>query len=274
MENIELLTEKKKKEEGNENTENSVTTTTTNLENGVEVDWKGSEITEGDTLTPSEEVETVSEESGATETKPEDGLFEIKEAAVQGSENGVAEKGKNSVEKMFTQSQVNEMVGKARQEGRDAGLKNLLLRYGVDKEDELDEIFGKGQTYDDLNDDYSTQGNSFKQVVAENALLKSHIDETRWDDVKLILGGKGLEVTAENIEAFIPSHPEWKKTETQVESQGKTISPEQAEQFAQNMGGEQKTEKPAILKKLGNEPSAKTEETESEQVKRLFGFDL
>lgn len=202
---------------------------------------------EGDTLTPSEEnVESLSHENA-------DGEESVKPP-----------------EKMLTQSQVNELVGRARQEGRESALRDLLARYGVNDDKELDSIFGKGQTYDDLNDDFSLQNKSLKEVSAENALLKSRIDEERWDDVKLILGGKGLEINSENIEALIPSHPEWRPT---AEAMTKTLSPEDMETLVKNAATEVKTEEPpTILRKLGNGMTEKAEESEEVTFKKLFGF--
>ena len=202
----------------------------------------------GDTLTPSEE----SSES-----------IDIKDEANK------AERAANVVtEKMLTQSQVNELVGRARQEGRESALKELLERYGVGTDAELDDVFGKGQTYDDLNEEFRTQGNSYKAALAENALLKSKIDPERWEDVKLILGGKGLDVTAENIEAMIGTHPEWRGA---VAEHKTLVTPEMAEQMVKD-AADNRVEKPATLRKLGNEPTPEKPATEEEQVKKLFGF--
>lgn len=162
-------------------------------------------------------------------------------------------------EKMLTQSQVNEIVGRARQEGRESAMKDLYGRYGVSGDEELDEVFGNGQRYYDLDDEYRNQGDSLKALQAENALLKTKVDESRWGDIKLILGGKGLEITPENIEAEIPSHPEWRRG-------GESVSPiEEREQ----------SEKPATLRKLGGEAKP-TEDASDEEVEKrlnsLFGM--
>lgn len=188
------------------------------------------------------------------------------------SSESIDTNGRNHVvqEKMLTQSQVNELVGKARKEGRESALRELLERYGVNSDSELDDVFGKGQTYDDLNDEFQTQGNSYKAALAENALLKSKIDPNRWEDVKLILGGKGLEVTAENIEAMIATHPEWRGA-TATEETATTVTPEMAEKMAKN-SVHKSVETPATLRKLGNEPTPEVTSTEEEQVKKLFGF--
>lgn len=136
---------------------------------------------------------------------------------------------KEEVEKaIFTQTQMNRLAGKAREEGRTSALKDLFARYGVADEDELNGIFGKGQTYDDLNDEYAAQGNSIREVKAENALLRTGIVPERWDDVKAILGTKGLEVSQDNITAELATHPEWRGAS--VDTTEKTpLTPEMAE---------------------------------------------
>ncbi len=110
---------------------------------------------------------------------------------------------------MFTQEQVNELVGRARQEGRKSAAQELFKRYGVESDDELNDLFGKGQSYEVLNDDYQTQSGEFRRISAENALLKSKVPENRWEDVMLILTGKGLDITPDNIMAMSETHPEW-----------------------------------------------------------------
>ena len=174
-------------------------------------------------------------------------------------------------EKMFTQSQVNQMVGKARKEGRESAMKELLSRYGVDSEDEMNDVFGRGQAYDYLNDEYETQSTSMKDVNAENALLKTRISEDRWDDVKLILNGKGLDVNAENIEMFLPSHPEWRNAATlEPASELPSSEPTSVRQGVEKMV---EPKQPAMLRKLGHESKTEPDtETEDEKAKKLFGL--
>lgn len=158
-----------------------------------------------------------------------------------------------SEEKMLTQSQVNEIVGQARREGRESAMRELWERYGVSGDDELDEVFGNGQRYCDLDDEFRVQGDSLRAMQAENALLKTKVDEARWGDIKLILGGKGLEITPENIEAEIPSHPEWRRAE-----------PREAEAAAE----------PTVLRKLGGEAKSVEDDSESEQDRAMKMFGL
>lgn len=210
-----------------------------------------------------EAVETaVSEDENGDESEPEP------EAEQQPQQQ-------QPMEKMLTQSQVNELVGRARQEGRESALKELYGRYGVSGDSELNDVFGRGQAYLTLDDDFKAEQSSNKALLAENALLKTKVDESRWEDIKAILGSKNMDITPENIEAEIPTHPEWRQTvsvqqQSQVQPQQDSLQP-QPQQAAQ--------QQQAVLRKLGSESTAKNgengddEESEKEQAMRLFGFN-
>jgi hypothetical protein len=213
----------------------------------------------GDTLTPTQDNENIEESIDSQDE----------------GENGEEVEQVESEEKMLTQSQVNELVGKARQEGRESAMKELLGRYGVGTEDEMNDIFGRGQAYDDLNDEFVGQTTSLKNVMAENALLKTNILEDRWDDVRLILNGKGLDVTKENIEAMLSTHPEWKGSvggDVVQPEQNKILTPEMGEQLAKQPP-KTPSEPQGTLRKLGTPLSTIPQESEDDMVKRLFGLD-
>ena len=181
------------------------------------IDEVKEELENGGTRTPSDEVKTEDEKIEKIETTPE--------PTKDGEEVEGAESKDEVEEKKFTQAQLNELIGIARQEGRKSALKDMLTRYGVNDENELNDVFGRGQQYDVLSDDYENQSGAYKNVLAENALLKTKVPENRWEDVKLILGGKGLEVTEENIASMLPTHPEWQeivKTQEAENSEGET----------------------------------------------------
>ena len=174
------------------------------------------------------------------------------------------------MEKMLTQSQVNELVGRARQEGRESALKELYGRYGVSGDSELNDVFGRGQAYLTLDDDFKAEQSSNKALLAENALLKTKVDESRWEDIKAILGSKNMDITPENIEAEIPTHPEWRQT----------VSVQQQSQVqAQPQQDSLQPQQQAVLRKLGSESTAKDggngddEESEQERAMKLFGFN-
>lgn len=179
------------------------------------------------------------------------------------------------MEKMLTQSQVNELVGRARQEGRESALKELYGRYGVSGDSELNDVFGRGQAYLTLDDDFKAEQSSNKALLAENALLKTKVDESRWEDIKAILGSKNMDITPENIEAEIPTHPEWRQT-VSVQQQQSQAQPQQDSLQPQP---QQAQPQQAVLRKLGSESTAKDggngddEESEQERAMKLFGFN-
>ena len=161
-------------------------------------------------------------------------------------------------EKTLTQSQVNEIVGRMRQELREKLTKELtetirhefLERYGVESDDELNDVFGKGQAYESLNDDYTAQSGRLQELSTENALLKSKADPERWEDIKLILSGKGLEVNEDNIVSESETHPEWFRAE-----KPQIIDTAKMEQFTDNLQKKDFVQpKKAVIKKLGNDP--------------------
>lgn len=233
---------------------------------GVEANVEANEVpTEGEGECESEEVEPESEpEPIANDPEPiADDPEPIAEEPVQ-------------PEKMLTQSQVNELVGRARQEGRESAMRELYGRYGVSSDEEMNDVFGRGQTYAALDDEYNKQKESMVQLMTENALLKSNIDAARWDDVKYILKGKGYEVTPENIEAEIASHPEWRTASvatasTNVEGGGGTVGvPNQPQPQPQQQQAQQP---PTVLRRLGSEATVKDDvDTEEDRVRNLFGM--
>lgn len=236
-----------------------------------------------DTLTAGQETDGTKED---TEVKTEEPSVDMSAEEKSGAENSVetenlsqdtAQTDAPEVEKaIFTQSQVNKLAGKAREEGRASALKELFARYGVADENELNGIFGKGQTYDDLNEEYAAQGNSVREVRAENALLRTNIVPERWDDVKAILGTKGLEISQENITAELATHPEWRGSSVAVETEKKPFSPEMGEQLKNTP-----TQKPdateskmSPLRRLGTENGENESPEISEEKKILSMFGL
>lgn len=178
------------------------------------------------------------------------------------------------MEKMLTQSQVNELVGRARQEGRESALRELYGRYGVSGDSELNDVFGRGQAYVTLDDDFKAEQSSNKALLAENALLKTKVDESRWEDIKAILGSKNMDITPENIEAEIPTHPEWRQIAAAQPQQQPQSQPQPQQDSLQPQQQQQ-----AVLRKLGSESTAKDggngddEESEKERAMKLFGFN-
>lgn len=220
----------------------------------------------GDTLTPSD----VPELSSDTEPTAE----QVEEDLPGNGENG--ENVDEELERLLTQSQVNEIVGRTRTETREKALREIYDRYGVNGDEELNNIFGRGQAYDVLNEEYTTQGSQLKQVLAENALLKSGISQGRWEDAKAILTAKGLDITQDNIISELQTHPEWLGNAQVNDMQNqstKPLSPQMAEQFAQGYPNPQKIEKPSVIRKVGSEvQSIPNDMSEDDQINKWFGL--
>ena len=211
-------------------------------------------------------------ESDVAEQQPE---APVNEQPVQEQQPEPEPESEPEPEKMLTQSQVNELVGKARQEGRESAMKELYGRYGVNDDNEMNDIFGKGQGYDVLNDEYQALDGNYKNLSAENALLKTGIITTRWDDVKAILGMKGLDVTVENIQALLPTHQEWQNvTPAAAPEQGKEFTPEMGEVLADTAKPKVGADKqPGTIRKFGsNVPDNSNADDEDNIVKNLFGL--
>lgn len=117
--------------------------------------------------------------------------------------------------RMFTQEQVNELVGKARAEGRERGYKQAkdeaLQRYGVESDDELDTIFTDGSRFGELRARNADSESKYREAMAELALVKSGILPSRQSDVRAILSANGMDITEENIASMVETHPEWVK---------------------------------------------------------------
>ena len=155
---------------------------------------------------PDPEQVQAQDEHALTETEDEEEL-------------GIAET--SATEPMFTQSQVDEIAGKVRKETREKVTKDFFQRYGVNSADELDNLFGDAQRFETIKGQYDEEKAAWSQADAARAqelnelkesvaLLSSGIDRNRYEDAKFILRGKGLDVTVENIESELATHPEWK----------------------------------------------------------------
>ena len=198
------------------------------------------------------------------------------ETAIQEPGEEIVEPETTPVERTFNQAQVDELVGKARTKAREKLLGEWLERYGVGSDDELNELFGKGQAYGVLNDDYANAQAELKRVMGENALLKSGINETKWDDARAILMFKGLEITPENLASELATHPEWQGVAQQQQTAvSNIITPESAQRMADqaDLNRVKPQGVPSTIKSLGNERTAgKVASNEEDTISKLFGL--
>lgn len=217
------------------------------------------EVEEKEPTTPAEPDGTSPEEPVQTEpeiVEPEPEILE---------ENGVTE---TSI-KTFTQDDVDKLVGDTRIKTREKTFRYIYDRYGVKDEDELDSLVANAQRYDTQKEMYESDKASWEAEKEENtkklgemsetiALMQSGVDKDRYEDVKLILKGKGMPITLENIEAEMETHPEWKKVEVEDEKeQTKSVAPTVPTVSTR-------------ITRLGNEPKPVPQESEEEQAEKLF----
>lgn len=262
------------------------------LDEEKEIKEEVKEEVAGDTQTPNE-VPNVNTEPEATEEQVEDANLNEDNAQVTPTPSPVAEEQSEvpsednanvdeQIEKMLSQSQVNELIGNTRTETRDKTrtevMNEIYGRYGVSGDDELNDIFGRGQAYDVLNEDFNNQNSQLREALAENALLKTGISESRWGDAKAILASKGLEVNQDNIMAELVTHPEWKAVpsmEGGAPHNTQPLTPQGAEQIVQNTRGPMTPHngEPSVIRRLGeNGESVPSAEAEDAKMKRLFNL--
>lgn len=171
-------------------------------------------------------------------------------------------------ERMFTQSQVNEMMGECRMSTRERTFRYIYDRYAVSGEKELDDLMGNAQRYETLRERYEADRKGWDDQSKERetalnglkeqiALMQSGVDASKYDDVKAILGYKGLEISADNIQAELAGHPEWKATQPAA---------------APNPNFMKKPEPQSKLSILGNEPKAGPSPEEEEEAMALRYF--
>ncbi len=169
--------------------------------------------------------------------------------------------------KTFTQEQVNELVGKARAEGRQKGMEqamaDLRSRYGVDDDDQMDSIFRDGSRYGELGARYADVGNQLRDAMTQIAMMKSHILPERESDVRAILGAMGKDVTEESIGEMLATHPEWVSA-PESDDGGFSLPKKPIPQPTPGQGAE--------AGRLGVEPKAEEEESDEARAMRLFNL--
>lgn len=169
--------------------------------------------------------------------------------------------------KTFTQPELDKIVGDTRVRTREKTFRYIYDRYGVKDEAELDALVANAQRYDTQKEMYDNDKASWEHERDENsqkladmseqiALMQSNIAPERYEDAKLILKGKGMEVNLENIQTELETHPEWAKEQPVVPEPTPEPKPEP---------------KPIMrIKTLGNEAQPAKEESEDEQAQKVF----
>ena len=195
----------------------------------------------------------------------------VEEVSVENSDREIP-----SAEKLFTQSQVNDLVGKTRMETREQTYRAIYGRYGVNDEIGMDELVGNAQMYETVKGEYDEARKGWEETNASRdaelakvkehvALLESGIDKSRFDDAKAIIKAKGLEVTAENIQNELATHPEWNGS-INKEDINPNFRPDP------NLKPQTTTSPESTIKVLGNEGNSDTGGMSEEEyaMKKLF----
>lgn len=222
----------------------------------------GPDAVEGKMETEETETEGVPAETPAADQPTGDGA-------------GEGEDPDEPAEKMLPQSQVNELVGKAREEGRQKGrqeaMSELLGRYGVDNDEALDRLFVDGSRFGEEHDRYLDSSTQLEAANAELALLKSGIPEEKHNDVKAILAYANMPISVETIKSLLPTHPEWLGNQAQAMGQpmgqpaGQPAPMPMPKPVPERMG--------AIPQRPAPQSSqAEREKAEEAEAMKMFGF--
>ena len=185
--------------------------------------------------------------------------------------DGTADEEPQPQEKMISQGEVDRIIqariakvkAKASEEAREAARKEFFERYGCGDDNELDEMFGNGQKYKLLNDEYGHSQKELEALRSENALLKSGVREEKFNDVMAVLSYNGQPVTVETIAAAAESHPEWFGDVTQSTTVNAAQEPNSTVQ---------KPVKPSIIKSVGSGPSTPAQKSEKELAFEQMGL--
>lgn len=103
--------------------------------------------------------------------------------------------------KTFNQEQVNDFVRER--------LNKFYKRYGVENKQGLDELVGKAQSYNIMEERYNNAMSELSSYKEMNAFLKNNINPDKYDDVRAYFKGKELEFNEENLVNELQNHGEW-----------------------------------------------------------------
>ena len=124
---------------------------------------------------------------------------------------------------------------------------SMYTKYGVKDSGELDSLFEKAKTYDDI---IKARDEALETV----AFLRNNIDANRYDDVRTYFKGKGLQFTEEELKRQLESHPEWSgKKEENPSVSNKPVT---------------------TVTPIGTASSGPTNKSEKDMAKKIFGDDL
>jgi hypothetical protein len=113
--------------------------------------------------------------------------------------------------KPLTQEEFDKALKERLAQKEKSDLEKVYARLGIKDDKELDELVKKAQAYDGAKKALDETSGKSQKDSEELAFVKNGIDESRYDDVRLILKGKGKEINSDNIKAELATHKEWLK---------------------------------------------------------------
>ena len=143
-------------------------------------------------------------------------------------------------------------------------------RYDTQKEMYDEDKLAWDEERKSWNSERDETNSRLTEMSEQIALMQSGIDPERYEDAKLILRGKGMKVTVDNINAQLETHPEWKKADNKAGEVENSVTENQPEKQSENQPEKVTTR----IKALGNEPQPVPEMTEEEEAEKLFKMNF
>jgi flagellar capping protein FliD len=163
-----------------------------------------------------------------------------------GQEATGGQTGTNSPETSFTKERVNELMRKRVERSHQA----FFTRYGVKDLNELDELFGKAGSVDqmksqieELTSKHTELENRYKEMTKKYAFSSRNIKPDKYADIETYFKGKGLEINEDTLNEELKGHSDW------INQTGSVVS-------------------------LGQEQSHSEGPSEKERASKLLGVDL
>ena len=163
---------------------------------------------------------------------------------VQTSPSGVPENNNGTSvmqpDRTFTRDEVTKILKRR----LDRYQNSVYSKYGVKDSAELDSLFDKAKSYDDII-------KSRDEALEKVAFLGNNINPDKYDDIRTYFKGKGLQFTEDELKRQLESHPEWIKQAPVTNNKPiTTVTP------------------------IGTPNSGPVDKSEHDLAKRIFGDDL
>lgn len=96
----------------------------------------------------------------------------------------------------------------------------LFKDYGVQNQEELDALVGKGEKVNPLEERLSKLSEEVQSYRLEKTFAKNKIRPEKQEDVKIYFKGKGIDLNDDNLTKELATHEEWISKSPSVSSLG------------------------------------------------------